>query len=240
VHNLRGFANVVAGGDTKRPVVGGGFRETIAVFGGLNLGMLLAQLTGMKAVWMVLLSSAAWAAPGDLSPVVGAESREPLQLIAGSAERTCSKAGAVCFFAAARTTIAVESGALATAPPTAGKKVAPVVPRFARAASLAGTHITGPAASGSWAFELATTLKRSAYAGNVVFLLFDADDPEALEARQFTALYQASVKAGNKLAARLTLSPDEGFRAGHTYRLRVVQLISDKEILLAEGDVTLL
>jgi hypothetical protein len=148
----------------------------------------------------------------------------------------------VCWFAAARNTIAVESGGLASAPAPPARKAAPVavVPRFARAASLAGTNITGPATTGVWSLELASTLKRPAYAGNVVFLLFDADDPEALQARQFTALYQAQVKAGSKLAARLTLSPDEGFRAGHTYRLRVVQLISDKEILLAEGDVTLL
>ena len=42
------------------------------------------------------------------------------------------------------------------------------------------------------------------------------------------------------LAARLTLQPSEGFHAGHTYRLRVVQLVGGKEVLLAEGDVTLL
>ncbi len=199
----------------------------------------------MKAGWVVALATVsrlAWAGPGDLSPRSEPGSGEPLELIAQVADHACNKPGALCWFAGSRTTIAVESGAIASAPAPAPsrKALAQLVPRFARAASLAGTGITGPAASGSWSLELATTLKRSAYAGNVVFLLFDADDPEALAARQFTALYQANAKAGNRLAARLSLSPDEGFRAGHTYRLRIVQLISEKEILLAEGDVTLL
>ena len=43
-----------------------------------------------------------------------------------------------------------------------------------------------------------------------------------------------------KLAARVSLSPDDGFRAGHTYRIRIVQLINGREIVLAESDVSLL
>ena len=67
-----------------------------------------------------------------------------------------------------------------------------------------------------------------------------ADDPEALSARQFTALYQTAVKSSRSLSARLSLTGEEGFRAGRTYRVRVVQLVGGKEVLLAEGDVTLL
>ena len=35
-----------------------------------------------------------------------------------------------------------------------------------------------------------------------------------------------------KVAARVSLSPEDGFRAGHTYRIRIVQLINGKEIVL--------
>jgi len=196
----------------------------------------------------VVAAGPAWAAPGDLPSDLPADPAdpsgdrgEPLTLLAPSPARACVKAGAVCWFATARTTIAVEATPTPVEPP-ARKSAAPVpvLPRFARAASLAGTTISGPAASGAWTVEVAATLKRPAYAGNTIFLLFDAGDPEALSARQFTGLYQATVKAGSRLAARLILSPDEGFRAGHTYRLRVVQLIGNREILLAEGDATLL
>jgi hypothetical protein len=38
----------------------------------------------------------------------------------------------------------------------------------------------------------------------------------------------------------VNLSPEEGFRAGHTYRIRIVQLIGGREIVLGEGDVSLL
>ena len=74
-----------------------------------------------------------------------------------------------------------------------------------------------------------------AWTGNALFLFFDLEDPESIENRQFTALYQAPVKAGAKVAARVSLSPEDGFRAGHTYRIRVVQLINGKEIVLGRA-----
>jgi hypothetical protein len=91
-----------------------------------------------------------------------------------------------------------------------------------------------------WTLAIDGTLKRAAYAGNTLFLFFDLEDPEALANRQFTALFQAPMKAGAKVSARVNLSPEEGFRAGHTYRIRIVQLIGGREIVLGEGDVSLL
>ena len=99
---------------------------------------------------------------------------------------------------------------------------------------------TTPAENAPWTLELTGTFKRPAWAGNALFLFFDLEDPDAIENRQFTALYQAPLKAGPKVAARLCLSPEDGFRPGHTYRIRVVQLISGKEIVLGESDVSLL
>jgi hypothetical protein len=76
--------------------------------------------------------------------------------------------------------------------------------------------------------------------GNTLFLFFDLEDAEALQNRQFTALFQAPLKGGSKVSARVNLSPEEGFRAGHSYRIRIVQLLGNREIVLAEGDVSLL
>jgi hypothetical protein len=165
-------------------------------------------------------------APGELILHAGRE--EPLELVDKSAH-SCAKPGTLCWWPAGGTTIAVESQAVASAP--ASKNAVPIAPRFARAASKEVT---------SWSLELATTLKRPVLAGNVVFLFFDADDHEAMAAQQFTALYQANAKAGKTLNARLELHPDEGFHAGRTYRLRIVQLVGGHELVLAEGDVTLL
>jgi hypothetical protein len=181
------------------------------------------------AVVATVWSALAYAAPGELAPRAAGEG-EPLEIVEKS-ERACARAGAVCWWSAGRSTIAVESQAVASAPD--GKaSVAAAAPRFARAAS------ANPL--GGWMLEIAATLKRPVLAGNVVFLFFDTDDKEALQARQFTALFQASAKAGKSLAAKLALHSDDGFHAGRTYRLRIVQLVGGRELLLAEGDVTLL
>jgi hypothetical protein len=194
----------------------------------------------MMVVGMVLLAGRAWAGPGDLQPRTDEDSGQPLVVLDAPAEGTkCVKAGALCFSAGARGTIAVESQVAAAAPDAKPVPV-PVTPRFARATSLAARDGGTKTGDGAWTLDVASTLKRPSWAGNALFMLFDLDDPDALPNRQFTALYQQSLKAAKTVAARLTLTPDEGFRAGHTYRLRIVQLVGGKEILLAEGDVTLL
>ena len=197
---------------------------------------------GMRALATVIVlcgATAAVAAPGDLLPHTGDEAAEPLVVLDAPPEgKSCLKSGAICYAAGARDTIAVEPQAVAVAP--GAKASLPVAPRFARAASLAARDTATRATDGKWTIDLSSTLKRASVAGNTIFMLFDLDDPEALPNRQFTALYQANLKAQKTLAARLTLQPSEGFRAGHTYRLRVVQLLGGKEILLAEGDVTIL
>jgi hypothetical protein len=170
----------------------------------------------------------------------GEEQHEALEVIdPPPLGRSCAKAGALCWYSGSRTTIAVES-VVASAPQAAGKPPLQVTPRFARAASIAKNGAAPIDTTGSWTVDLQSTLKRPSWAGNMVFLIYDADDPDALAARQFTALYQTNVKAGKTLSAKLSLAPDEGFRSGHTYRVRIVQLVGGKEILMAEGDVTLL
>jgi hypothetical protein len=189
-----------------------------------------------KASWVgwavLVLGTHAWAGPGDLSP---REDKDcPIEILdAQAASKPCALKNGLCLTAGARTTIAVESAAVVAV----SKGAAPVVPRFARAQG--GTVVPG-ASEAQWTLDLTGTLKRPAWSGNALFLFFDLDDPGALENRQYTAFYQTALKAGSKLAAHLTLQPDEGFRAGHTYRLRIIQLINGKEILLGETDASLL
>ncbi|HEX9102915.1 MAG TPA: hypothetical protein VF997_11965 [Polyangia bacterium] len=196
---------------------------------------------------MVALAGAAAAKPGELlDPTHGEDA--PLTILDPATATPCAQKPGICINAGARSTISVASAPMAAAAGSADKqsKSAIVVPRFSRAASFAASDGTQTAAAmtppddAPWTLELTGTLKRPAWGGNALFLFFDLEDPDSIENRQFTALYQAPLKAGPKLAARVALSPEDGFRPGHTYRIRVVQLIAGKEIVLGETDVSLL
>jgi len=206
---------------------------------------------GMRVVvgWavMVALAGVAGASPGDLPDIVHTDA-PPLTILDPATATPCPQKPGICINAGARSTITVASAPVAAAAGPADKqsKSAIVVPRFSRAASVAasdGTQTasaTTPSESAPWTLELTGTLKRPAWSGNALFLFFDLEDAESIENRQFTALFQAPVKAGPKVAARVCLSPEDGFRPGHTYRVRIVQLINGKEIVLGESDVSLL
>lgn len=91
-----------------------------------------------------------------------------------------------------------------------------------------------------WTVQVNARLRRPAWAGNSLFILSDAEDPEQAGASGLvTALYQAPIAAGERLIAKLRLTPDDGFRPGHTYKLRVVQLIDGVELELAAGEFRL-
>ena len=196
---------------------------------------------------MVALTGTAAAGPGDLLDTVHTE-EAPLTILDPATATPCPQKPGLCINAGARSTITVASAPVAAAAGPADKqsKAAIVVPRFSRAASVAasdGTQTaaaTTPSENDPWTLEISGTLKRAAWAGNALFLFFDLEDANAIENRQFTALFQAPLKAGPKLGARVVLSPEDGFRPGHTYRVRVVQLINGKEIVLGESDVSLL
>jgi hypothetical protein len=202
---------------------------------------------GMRVLvgWLatVALAGAATAGPGDLSDLIHSDA-PPLTIIDNAVATPCAQKPGLCVVAGSRSTISVASAPVAAAAGPADKqsKSAIVVPRFSRASSIAATDGSQPAPDehAPWTLEVGGTLRRPAWAGNALFLFFDLEDPESIENRQFTALYQAPVKAGPKVAARVILSPEDGFRAGHTYRIRVVQLINGKEIILGESDVSLL
>lgn len=188
---------------------------------------------------MVLaLAGTAAASPGDLPDRVQQDDDSPLTVLDPGKAQPCALKVGLCVTPGARTTIAVSSAPVASAGAAVPTKAAPVVPRFSRAAAAGAAD--APDENQPWTLELSAALKKPAWTGNALFLFFDMDDPDALPNRQFTALYQAPIKAGKQVAARVVLTPDEGFRAGHTYRVRIVQLINGKEIILAEGDVSLL
>jgi hypothetical protein len=193
----------------------------------------------MAATAMFLATAGtAMANPGELGAGSGDAGPDPgaAALSVLPAAPACALRNGMCLSSGAPSTVAVASEPVALATETTrGSRSTPVVPRFARAGAAEGAGNE----AGPWTLTLSANLKKPAWAGNALFLFFDLEDPASIENRQFTALYQANLKAGAKVAARVALSHDEGFRAGHSYRIRVIQLINNKEVVLTEGDVSL-
>ncbi len=170
------------------------------------------------------------AAPGDSADDSG------VQMIA-LPSYVCPAIGGICLTSGAPTTVATASDAAAALDvhPAAGSP-----PGFARLAP-GDTPLNRDAVDDSvpWTLNLNATLRHNALSGNAVFLVYDTKNPRALQDHEVTGVWQASVPAGDRLAARLTMSPVDGFHAGHTYRIRIAQIVHGKEVLLAEAPVRL-
>lgn len=173
---------------------------------------------------MGTMAGQAQAAPGDAD-------EQPRLEILENARPPCPVRGELCPTAGAPSTVA--SGA-ASATGTAEQ-----TPRFSRVVNAAG-HRGSPSDATPWTIEINAALRQSALAGNALFILTDAEDPTASADNEVTALWQAPIRAGMNVAARLMLSPDDGFHAQHTYHISVVQVIHGKQRVLAGGDIRLM
>lgn len=91
-----------------------------------------------------------------------------------------------------------------------------------------------------WVLRLDAKLQQPALAGNALFIFYDAKEPGAESRRSVTALLQTAVPSKDTLSARLALSSEDGFQAGHTYRVVIAQIINGKEVSLARGLIQLL
>jgi hypothetical protein len=170
---------------------------------------------------ILALMGTAWAGPGEIDDHSASE--PALWVQESSKAAACAVKAGMCFKAGAATTVLLESAK---------------VPRFSRAALAAAN---GKAhTSIAWTIEAAAQLKKAALGGNALFIFYDLADPNSVKHQENTALFQAPIKAGKAVAVRLNLSGDDGFRAGHTYRIRIAQLVNGREVVLAEGDFSLL
>lgn len=185
-----------------------------------------------------LSASAAHAAPGDAVSGADAASDEDQRVaLLTPAGTPCAGRGALCMTAGSlRTRSAVSwiAGA-AGAPLTSGD-----ASLFLRVLS-EGANQRSDEEYVPWTLEVQATFQKRALAGNALFVLTDIGDPEqTADSHVVTALYQEKIGGGERASVRLVLHPQDGFRAGHTYRLRVVQIVSGKEVELASGEVGLL
>lgn len=160
---------------------------------------------------------------------------EAVTILAGPTRgRYCPVPGMLCAFPGARRTVN------SVLPIASRSHVPPMA--FARAQPTASRQTTAPypvSDSVPWTIEVVAELKHPAQAGNALFLLYDASDPEAVRNHEVTAIHQAHIPAGDLLSARLSASIIDGVAPGRTYLLRVVQIIHGREVLLVEGEIFL-
>lgn len=184
--------------------------------------MLTALCLVASSAW--LAPSTGWAGPGDAYD-------DQLRLkVLDSEEVSCPRSTNLCLRPGdAMTRASVASAGWHPADDSLGFMRTPT-----RRERSGDTDLSAP-----WVVDVGATLPRAALAGNTLFILYDMEDPQAVAKHQVAALWQAPISGGNQLAARLTLTPDDGFHADHNYRLRVVQLIGGKEVLLSDGTIRL-
>ena len=145
-------------------------------------------------------------------------------------------------------------GGLCTSPGDAGTATAPYQIALAAGTPIIALEAPGfvrvrPADAGRsldpdalpWTVQVSAAFSHNAAAGNALFVLRDIEDPDQAPAtRMVTALWQETIPRGDGIVMKMMLNADDGFRGGHTYELRIVQLIGGKEVDLAAGLVRLL
>ncbi len=171
---------------------------------------------------VLLAGSVVAARPGEL---VRSEANSDFELLRPlSTGRACLVRGATCLSAGGSDTVLLPA-VTASADPKAIREL----PAFRRTQG----------GDSAWALEIDSYLDRPALAGCVLFLVYDLADPSSIEQHEVTAMHQGKIAGGRTVAARLRLSPNDGFHRDHDYRLQIVQLVRGRELVLAQGDFSL-
>lgn len=95
--------------------------------------------------------------------------------------------------------------------------------------------------SRSWNLMMVANLRDRSKIGEVMVLVYDHADPQAIANREVTTLWHLQFdKPQKNFAARLVLDGEKlGLQAGHVYWVVVAQLIHQREQVLAQGGVQL-
>jgi len=190
----------------------------------------------LKILGMIALSTGAGLGEASASP--GSFMDQPRLEILEPTAASCTGRTAVCMSPGAKNTVMVPPSTSAT---PARSTSTGAVPRFSRERPKAVSTRSAPYDDTvPWTVQMSATLRQPAYSGNVVFVVYDRNEARAASHHEVAAVWQGAVVSGKKLTARLTLSPEDGFRPDHTYRIRVVQIIKGKEVRLADGDLRLM
>jgi len=107
------------------------------------------------------------------------------------------------------------------------------IPLYRRAPAVGEREIEPGA---PWDIQFVANLNPKNINGNVVFIVYDRDDPTAPARHAYTALWEATMTPFHFVAGQAALDPEaDGFHGTHTYLLRVVQQWNQREVVLAQG-----
>ena len=135
--------------------------------------------------------------------------------------KDCAKSGQICFYAGDSSTTFVAPNTLTRAALAS-----------ANGAAKADRHQP-------WQLQLVAPLRQRSVQGTVMIVIYDREDPKAVQNREVTVLWDFKSIATKLLGVSARLDPEDGFQAGHTYLFRVTQILGKREVVLAEGDVKL-
>jgi hypothetical protein len=145
-------------------------------------------------------------------------------------ERACSRKASVCFSPG-------DSNISETTEIGSGARPLAVLARDAKSKPVETAY--GAVSDQPWQVQMVANLKSRPTKAPIEVDIQDADTPPSMENMFSRVVWEVDMKPANHLGMRFALSPDEGFTASHSYRLRVLQRQGKTSKLLAQGELHL-
>jgi hypothetical protein len=178
------------------------------------------------------LGAEAIASPGDLPDHVPlAPGQSPAGAIVLSTSAAHGPAGVLVFGAGPGTVRAASAKVASMASPPGLLEGT----RFARANST-----RAQAADAPWVLEADAHLAADARHGSAEVVIFDlSEDPRAIQNHTAMSISAVELPASANVTTRLVLSPNDGYVAGRTYDVQIVQRLAGVHRVVAQGSVVL-
>jgi hypothetical protein len=187
------------------------------------------MLTPLLLISLLHAGSGPAVHPWDLPGIEPDEDAPQVFAPTARQQHGCARAGHLCFSPGGSATsegVELRAGA---APVT-------VLARGAQVAAVGALHAA--AADQPWQVEMVATFARRS-AGPLVVAVMDDEDPEALANHLAVVVWDVDRISTRNLGLRFLLTPDQGFRPSHSYRVRILESKDKTEKLLAEGELHL-
>ena len=168
--------------------------------------------------------------PRELASVEDLSVQPEVFLVSTQHKKDCARVGTVCLFGNGGGTIAGVD-----VDPTVG-----IVTTLAGGTQVAALgHTDRIPESDAWNVEMVARFKTKPSSEPIIVAVLDYLDPEGMARKEATAVWQIGGSPIKDIGLRLVLAAEDGFKAHHTYLVRMVQGIGASEKILAEGNFLL-
>jgi len=168
--------------------------------------------------------------PRELASVEDSSVQPEVFLVSNQHKKDCARVGTVCLFGnGGGTIVGVDVD------PTVG--IVTTVARGTQVATLG--HTEKVPESDGWHVEVIGRFKARASSEPIIVAVMDYTDPDGMARKEATAVWQIGSSPVKDLGMRIVLAAEDGFKAHHTYLVRMVQGVGANEKILAEGNFLL-